>query len=452
MKILHYFLGFPPYRTGGLTKYAVSLMNEQAEDGHSVIALWPGRMNVFRRVKITSHGSKGKVFSYELINPLPVSLDEGINDINAYTMSCDEHIYSDFLQKLKPDVIHIHTLMGLHREFIEVSKKLGIRMIYTTHDYFGICPRVILLKNGMPCNDDCECQACLECNANALTIRKIVIMQSSMYRLLKNTYIVKKIRKNHRSRFFEDEKKEKFSVKKNVNRKDYLKLRMYYIGMLKQIDFIHFNSQLTESIYKKYFVPNAGCVISLTHKDIKDNRLVNEWTYNKKLKITYLAPIKVYKGFNVLKDALDGLWVQGYRQFELNVYDTVREEAPYMLVKQVGYTYKELKKIFQNTDVLVVPSVWYETFGFTVLEALSYGVPVIVSDHVGAKDIIGNGGIVVTAGNVGELQKAILEFSEDTQRFLRNEIRNNIVIKDWRIFVDEIYLLYGKLQNSNNWN
>lgn len=38
--------------------------------------------------------------------------------------------------------------------------------------------------------------------------------------------------------------------------------------------------------------------------------------------------------------------------------------------------------------VSACPSVWYETFGYTVLEALSFGVPVLVSDTVGAKDII----------------------------------------------------------------
>ena len=42
----------------------------------------------------------------------------------------------------------------------------------------------------------------------------------------------------------------------------------------------------------------------------------------------------------------------------------------------------------------------------TVLEAVSCGVPVIVSDHVGAKDIIGGGGIVVKAGSCEELKDA----------------------------------------------
>ena len=39
-------------------------------------------------------------------------------------------------------------------------------------------------------------------------------------------------------------------------------------------------------------------------------------------------------------------------------------------------------------DLLVVPSLWKETFSLITLEALSYGVPVLVSENVGAKDII----------------------------------------------------------------
>ena len=69
--------------------------------------------------------------------------------------------------------------------------------------------------------------------------------------------------------------------------------------------------------------------------------------------------------------------------------------APYMEVHP-RYAYGELTTIFEQTDVLVAPSIWFETFGFTVLEALSYGVPVIISGTVGAKDILVDGaGIVV---------------------------------------------------------
>ena len=59
------------------------------------------------------------------------------------------------------------------------------------------------------------------------------------------------------------------------------------------------------------------------------------------------------------------------------------------------YVYDELNEIFEITDLLVAPSIWFETFGYVVLEALSFGVPVLVSGNVGAKDIIPEGGGIV---------------------------------------------------------
>lgn len=54
--------------------------------------------------------------------------------------------------------------------------------------------------------------------------------------------------------------------------------------------------------------------------------------------------------------------------------------------------------------------------GFTVLEGLSYGIPVIVSNKVGAKDLIveGKNGFVVE-GNVQPLKNRILGLIENPQ-------------------------------------
>ena len=58
MRILHYFLGFPPYRSGGLTKFAYDLMVSQAKNNDDVFALWPGKIKFFYdKVSI----KKGKV-------------------------------------------------------------------------------------------------------------------------------------------------------------------------------------------------------------------------------------------------------------------------------------------------------------------------------------------------------------------------------------------------------
>ncbi len=70
--------------------------------------------------------------------------------------------------------------------------------------------------------------------------------------------------------------------------------------------------------------------------------------------------------------------------------------------------------IFEETDVLIMPSVWNETFGFTVLEALSHGVPVIVSKNVGAKDLLEDGrfGMIVEP-TVEGVKQGILRIMEN---------------------------------------
>lgn len=93
------------------------------------------------------------------------------------------------------------------------------------------------------------------------------------------------------------------------------------------------------------------------------------------------------------------------------------------------YTYSGLKDIFDNTDVLVAPSIWYETFGFTVLEALSYGVPVVVSGTVGAKDILSNGaGIVIEDITSQKLCEVLKNLTIE-----KLEIMNRIIVEEQSI-------------------
>lgn len=446
MRILHYFLGFPPYRTGGLTKFSMDLMEGQLKDGNVVMALWPGRLKAFcRTVTIKRKESMEGLESYEIINPLPVSLDEGIRDFDEFMKPCDEAVYRDFLWKTKPEVIHIHTLMGLHREFLAVAAAAGIRTVFTAHDYFGICPRITLYRQGQACDDDHGCLDCLQCNRGALSFKRIQMMQSSPYRVMKNSNMVKGLRKRHRAKFFvEGEPTQMPLAVREGAAVQYRRLRAYYVGMLEKIDLIHFNSTVSEEVFKRYLKPRKSQVLSISHQDIKDNKGLISWKPSKSLRITYLSPAKPFKGFFVLKEALDDLWDEGGFDFELKVYGPLRKASPYMKVRERGFTYSQLRDIMTDTDVLVAPSVWYETFGFTVLEAISYGVPVVVSHRVGAKDIIGEGGIIVEAGDKEGLKQAIKTLTPYRLAELRNTIISSVSIKPFKTFVHEMYQLYWR--------
>lgn len=433
MIILHYFLGFPPYRTGGLTKYAFDLMKSQVTDGNEVLALWPGQIKSYSaKPRLKERERVEGIRNIELINPLPVSLDEGINEFESFTKPCDINIYVSFLERERPDVIHIHTLMGLHREFIQAANRLKIRTIFTSHDYFGLCPKVTLYRYGECCDNDYGCRNCIQCNLHPLSLKKIQLMQSPLYRWAKDTTIVKKLRKQHRSQFFvEGDLPDMPNCDTVLQAKKYRQLRAYYVNMYELIDFIHFNSTVAEEVYKRYIVPKDSAVVSITHQGIKQHERRKVDT-GKKV-ILCLAPAKPFKGWNVLKEACDQLWSEGMN-IELRIYSPVPCLEPYMNVKENGFEHSELDLIMSEVDVLVAPSIWYETFGFTVLEAKSYGVPVIVSDHVGAKDIIGDNGIIVPAGNVQELKKAIKSIDKQVL----------VNVKSWRQFLNQNYEMYGE--------
>lgn len=413
MRILHYSLGLPPYRTGGLTKYCMDLMLTQKEQGLEAALLWPGQICCINKtVRIKKKKTWNSIDNFEIINPLPIALDEGVLNVPAYTRQIVSDVYTDFLREYNPDVIHIHTLMGLHQEFLNASQKLKIKTVFTSHDYYGICPKTTLFRNGKACEEDHDCEDCIQCNLSALSLKKIVIMQSPVYRTLKDTLFVRWVRQRHRQRFFKSETpKEKQMCASGNSAENYRQLRSYYISMLKKIDVIHFNSTVSEGVYRRYFEPALSCTVSLTHRDIADCRRIKDFSHEN-LRFTYLGPAKPFKGFQLLLKVLDKLWMQGVQNFELHMYSAASEKRPYISHQQDGYLYSQLENIFDETDLLLVPSLWYETFGFTVLEALSYGVPVLVSENVGAKDLIKSIG-TVSRLEVNEMASAIQAFCED---------------------------------------
>ncbi|MED2785260.1 glycosyltransferase [Bacillus thuringiensis] len=400
MKILHISLGLPPYRTGGLTKYATDLMFQQSSE-HKVFLLYPGKITISKKIAIKKNKPFGNIGVYELVNPLPIPLLNGINQPQSFMKKVDRGIYEAYLKQINPDIIHVHTLMGIHKEFFEAAKDLSIKLVFTTHDYFGLCPKVNLMDaEGNICEDFNFGHNCLSCNVNALSFPMIYVMQSYPYRYLKDSSIVKSLR--------EFKKKQ---VKKSIGvpiisedaiklddnlATQYVELRRYYLEIFKILDYFHFNSYVAKEQFES-FLDVKGKVISISHKDISDYR--QERLYEKKnssiLRFGYLGPVDVYKGFYNLKDTLDFLKKNGYENWHLSVYGGFINDPETYNPKNYTfygrYEYSQLKEMFNGIDLLIIPSIWKETFGFIGLEAQSYGVPIMVSENVGFKDLIEDG-------------------------------------------------------------
>ena len=454
MRILHYSLGLPPYRSGGLTKYCTDLMVEQAKSNNEIFLLFPGRMNFIKKdkVKIKFYKNYKNVKVYELINPLPVPILKGISDPELFTKSCDKNIIENFLKNMKIDIVHIHTFMGLYVEFLKVCKKLNIKIVFTSHYYFGLCPKGNFIDYQWKLCDDISFEKWAKCNSTGDSIKKIKILQSQPYRYIKDKGVIAKIKKyinsNNDKKLYEEENNNIINLKETD---EYIALDKYYHSMFSYIDRIFFNSELAKSIYERY-IDNDGIVIPITHSGIKDNRKIKVYNQNDTLKLTYLGPYKEYKGFNFLCDVMNELECKKCNQIVLNAYgDTKTNLENSNNVKINGrYSYSELDIIFENTDVLIVPSIWNETFGFIALEALSYGVPVLVTEKVGSKDLIEN--YEFTKGEIIKLSKDAMEekikqFNKD--RMILQKYNKNIVKDKFEYLIDrhciKIYSEYKKL-------
>ncbi|WP_219123585.1 glycosyltransferase [Streptococcus constellatus] len=376
MKILHYTLGFQPSRTGGLVKYAEDLMTQQAIDGHEVIALYPGEISfIFRQVRIKKAENR-KFQCYKIINSLPLALFGGVSEPDKFMKSCDKVSYRKFLESIKVDVIHIHSLIGLHKEFLEVAKELGIKTVFTSHDYYGLAPVPHFYFNGVDYSSNNTNLAWNIMSSNALSVKKLRLFQVPFYPTIRK--LLKILGKNPKS-------KKNLVIREVTEVIDYSGIRSYYKAMLGLIDAYFFNSQVAKEVYEaNHIIPKNSVIVSISNSSIsKHNILSNS---REKTVVAYIGPDEEYKGYFDFLNIVDDLDLEKY---DIKTYGHFPNEDCPAYIQQNGYFTKEtIDRIYADIDVLIVPSKWKETFGFITMEALSYGVNVFVSENVGSKDLV----------------------------------------------------------------
>ncbi len=160
MIILHYILGFPPHRSGGLCRYSLDLIQAEKELGNDVTILYPGNFSLFSN---KSHFKKEHAGIFQLTNALPIPLLYGISTPSLFMSKRDILGFDTFIEEIKPDIFHIHTLMGLPKELLILMKEAGIRIVYTSHDYFGLCPKVNFINHKGKICAGADGKRCEEC-------------------------------------------------------------------------------------------------------------------------------------------------------------------------------------------------------------------------------------------------------------------------------------------------
>ncbi|HVT58074.1 MAG TPA: glycosyltransferase family 4 protein [Thermoanaerobaculia bacterium] len=105
---------------------------------------------------------------------------------------------------------------------------------------------------------------------------------------------------------------------------------------------------------------------------------------------------------------------------------------PIVYVGQVGQ--RELSHELRQADCLVLPS-RHDSYGMAVAEALACGLPVVVSDMVGAKELVapGRNGWIVPAGDAASLAERMRWCVRNRQvlRGMREECRRSAEAATW---------------------
>jgi glycosyltransferase involved in cell wall biosynthesis len=447
MRIVHYTYGIPPRRTGGLIKYALDMAKTQQSAGHDVTLLYPGKFSGkdYGRTSFR-HTEYDGLPAVEIINPLPIPMTGGILDIEMYTMPGDRHIFERLFKEIMPDILHVHSVMGIHRELLEAAVSSGVKIVYTTHDYFGLCPTVNLFCDDKVCTKK-DWNECVHCCVHAFSRKKLVRQQSDLFRIYKGSRFIEGLKKSRKLVAWTEKMKkrnadsEKKEILPNV---DYQSLKLYYEEMFEMVDVFHFNSNMSRQVFEERIPVSRGIVLPIAHSAVGDFRHKKIYDYKMPLRLTYLGKPKSYKGYQLLIKALDRLYAQGF-EIVLDVYfEEGQDSRPYIHYHQ-PYVYAQLEEVMNRADMVVVPSIWKETFGFVVLEALSYGVPVLVSRNVGAGDLVRqcSGGFIVEP-EAERIYECILSVCKNRELLARaNEnICNAVLPLSWEDHAEELLKLY----------
>lgn len=159
--------------------------------------------------------------------------------------------------------------------------------------------------------------------------------------------------------------------------------------------------------------------------NIVDSLVVQDRKYNDgKIHILYLGLITKAKGIYDLLDVINEYKTEFENKITLHVggngetttiQNIIKEQNLSDIVKFEGWVSGEKKvELLNNTDIFILPS-YTEGLPISILEAMSYKLPVISTPVGGIPEVVkdGENGFLITPGDKGALYNAIIKLVAD---------------------------------------
>ena len=261
------------------------------------------------------------------------------------------------LKDLRPDVVHVHNFFPLLSPSIfDACHEVGIPSVLTLHNYRILCPTAILYHDG-------------KIDERSLHGHCWWTVPARVYR---NSFVgsigAACMVEFHRWRGTWETKVDRF-----IALTEFAKRKFVEGGLP------------AEKVEVK---PNA------TRVDLK-------LPFNaKRHGALFVGRLSQEKGIEVLIDAWQAI------EYPLRVAGTgpmgnFLDRAGDALMPLGSLTPKSVRSEMEKAAFLVMPSVWYETFGMVIIEAFAAGLPVIASNHGSMSEIVEEGetGLLFRAGD-----------------------------------------------------
>lgn len=281
------------------------------------------------------------------------------------------HDLKNWIESVKPDVIHIHNNGKFTSTIQMVLNKFDVPKVQTVHDTTIVCPTALSIQpNGHLCDGGFG----LKCPKN-----KCISIFRYLYE--KVPYQLKQ-----------------YLIKNNID---------YFITPSKAL--------------KKYLEKNDFKNVSYLPNFIDFNNFHLDPIETEDYNLLYVGRLKFEKGLQNIINIMPNI-IDSYPSCILNVAGDGPDKEKFLKmskelniennVKFYGkVNWKKLKSLYQKATVIVVPSIWFEAFGLVVLESMAFGKPVIASKIGGLPELILNGktGFLVKPNDSVEIKDKIFK-------------------------------------------
>jgi glycosyltransferase involved in cell wall biosynthesis len=357
-----------------------------------------------------------------------------------------EHV-REYVEALRPNVIHIFHLAHLGARVVDVLVAQGVPVVYTATDFWSICTRSILMKpSGERCTgpDDISSN-CLECRwAERLVPRNVPAARDRrrrMYRRLAEGALAERV----------GEHPAMAGIRSMLGRTEFVRERINSVDAILAPTLV-VADMLTANGIRPELVRHSPYGIEVEPLlAVRERRRPSPT-----LRLGYMGSLRHPKGVEVLVDAFQRLPANA--DATLRIVGSLQESPVYargLYERAAGdprinftgpianeRTIEQLAEI----DVLAVPSLWYENSPTTILAGLAAGVPAIASNLGGIAEIVrdGENGLLFETGEPDELAARIGSLL-DQPGLLENLRENADPPRSVDDSVDEVLAIYDAI-------